>query len=103
MDNKPSPGSRSGVTYTVRANPVMHESGDLIGKLDHVRFTADSGSGTHKEWCLDAALLDKTLHILESSGIRYQILSHLQSGARMDLPGKYSATQLTNLGYPTPR
>jgi hypothetical protein len=93
--------SSRGGTYTVRANPVMHESGDLIGKLNYVRFTADSGSGTHKEWHLKAALLDKTLHILESSGMRYQVLSHLQSGARMDLPGTYSATQLADLGYPT--
>jgi hypothetical protein len=88
--------------YAVRANPVLHESGDLIGKLNYVRFTADSGDGTHKEWHLSSAKLDKKLHILESSGMRYQILSKLQSGARADLPGKYSATQLADLGLPTP-
>ena len=88
-----------GVAYTVRANPVMHESGDLIGKLNYVRFTADSGSGTHKEWHLKASRLDKTLHILESSGLRYGILSKLQSGARADLPGTYSTKQLADLGY----
>jgi hypothetical protein len=96
MENK----SSRGIAYTVRANPVMHESGNLIGKLDYIRFTADSDTGTHKEWRLNAADLDEKLHILESSGLRYGILSKLQSGARADLPGTYSTTQLKTLGCP---
>jgi hypothetical protein len=96
MDNK---SSRE--TFTIRANPVLHDTGDHAGKLDYVRFTADSSSGTHKEWRLAAASLDKGLHILESSGMRYGILSKLQSGARADLPGTYSIKQLANLGLTT--
>lgn len=87
--------------FTVRANPILHDSGEHAGKLDYVRFTADIPNGPHKEWRLTAAQLDKKLHILESSGIRYQILSKLQSGARADLPGTYSTKQLADLGLPT--
>jgi hypothetical protein len=87
--------------FTVRANPILHDSGDLAGKLDYVRFTADIPNGPHKEWRLSAAQLDKKLHILESSGMRYQILSKLQSGARADLPGTYSTKQLADLGLRT--
>ena len=97
MDNK---SSRE--TFTVRANPVMHDTGEHAGKLDYIRFTADSNNGTHKEWRLAAVLLDKKLHILESSGLRYGIHSKLQSGARADLPGTYSIKQLADLGLPTP-
>jgi len=84
--------------FTVRANPVLHDDGDNAGKLDYIRFTADSRSGTHKEWRLEAAKLDNTLRILESSGMRYQLLSQIQSGARVDLPGTYTLTQLSDLG-----
>jgi hypothetical protein len=90
--------ARTDHAYTVRANPVLHEDGDQAGKLDYVRFTADSPNGTHKEWHVKAAQLDNKLHLLESSGMRYQILSKLQSGARADLPGTYTPTQLAELG-----
>jgi hypothetical protein len=92
--------SSRGQAFTVRANPVLHDSEEHTGKLDYVRFTADTPGGTHKEWRLKAAQLDKKLHILESSGMRYQIVSHLQSGARADLPGTYSLAQLADLGLP---
>jgi hypothetical protein len=98
MDNK---SSRE--TFTIRANPVLHDTGALAGKLDYVRFTADSSNGTHKEWRLAASLLDKKLHVLESSGMRYGIVSKLQSGARADLPGTFSIKQLADLGLPDPR
>ena len=99
MEKKSSP-ARAGQAFTVRANPVLHDSGEHAGKLDYVRFTADSSNGTHKEWRLAAGLLDKKLHILESSGLRYGILSKLHSGARADLPGTYSTKQLADLGLP---
>jgi hypothetical protein len=95
---KKSPGAKPSQSYTVRANPVLHDDGDHAGKLNYVRFTADTHNGTHKEWHVKAAQLDKKLHLLESSGMRYQILSKLQSGARADLPGTYSPTQLADLG-----
>jgi hypothetical protein len=100
MENKSSSGKndKKDQAFTVRANPVLHDSGDLAGKLDYVRFTADIPNGPHKEWRLTAAQLDKKLHILESSGMRYGILSKLQSGARADLPGTYSIKQLADLG-----
>jgi hypothetical protein len=90
----------TGQAYTVRANPILHDDGDHAGKLDYIRFTADTPQGAHKEWRLDAALLDKTLRILETSGMRYQLLSQLQSGARADLPGTYTTKQLIDLGCP---
>jgi hypothetical protein len=103
MENKSSrdksdKSDKKDQAFTVRANPVLHDSGDLAGKLDYVRFTADIPNGPHKEWRLSAAQLDKKLHILESSGMRYGILSKLQSGARADLPGTYSIEQLADLG-----
>jgi hypothetical protein len=99
MEKKSSRGQTDkSEAFTVRANPVLHDDGEQAGKLDYVRFTADSRSGTHKEWRLEAAHLDKTLRILESSGMRYQLLSQIQSGARVDLPGTYTQTQLAELG-----
>jgi hypothetical protein len=85
--------------YSVRANPVLHEAGSFTGQLDFVRFTADSGNGIHKEWRVDAALLDQTLHALESSAMRYEVLNTLRTGARADLPGSYTAADLAKLGF----
>jgi hypothetical protein len=85
--------------YRVRANPVLHEAGSLSGQLDFVRFTADSGNGIHKEWRVDAALLDQTLHALESSAMRYEVLNNLRSGARADLPGSFTAVDIEKLGF----
>jgi hypothetical protein len=98
---KKSPRAKTEQAYTIRANPVLHDTGDHAGKLDYVRFTADIPNGPHKEWRVSAAQLDKKLHILESSGMRYGIVSKLQSGARADLPGTYSIKQLADLGLPT--
>jgi hypothetical protein len=100
MDKKSS-RAKSEQAYTVRANPVLHDSGDRVGKLDYVRFTADIPNGPHKEWRVTAAQLDKKLHVLESSGMRYGIVNKLQSGARADLPGTFSIKQLADLGLPT--
>lgn len=85
--------------YSVRANPVLHEAGSFAGQIDFVRFTADSGNGIHKEWRVDATLLDQTLHALESSAIRYEVLNTLRTGARADLPGSYTAADLAKLGF----
>jgi hypothetical protein len=85
--------------YIVRANPVLHELGSLSGQLDFARFTADSGKGTHKEWRVDAAVLDQALHSLDSSALRYEVLNNLRSGARADLPGSFTAADLARLGY----
>ena len=85
-------------TFTVRANPVLYDSGELVGQLEYVRFTADCKDGTHKEWRMDSAEIDKVLHVLESSGMRHKVLSHLRSGARIDLPGVYKAGDLAGLG-----
>jgi hypothetical protein len=84
--------------YIVRANPVMHESGGFAGQLDFVRFTADCGNGIHKEWRVNAALLDQILHELDSSAMRYEVLNNLRSGARADLPGSFTAVDLEKLG-----
>jgi hypothetical protein len=100
MERKSS-RAKTNQAFTIRANPVLHDTGVHAGKLDYVRFTADSNDGTHKEWHLAAALLDKKLHVLESSGLRYGIVSKLHSGARADLPGTYSIKQLADLGLPT--
>ena len=86
------------MTYSVRANPVLHEFGELEGSLASVRFTADSDSGNHKEWQVMGEHLDACLHSLESSGMRHNVLSKLQAGARADLPGKYTALQLKAMG-----
>jgi hypothetical protein len=86
-------------TYSVRANPVLHEAGSFTGQIDFVRFTADSGNGIHKEWRVDATLLDRTLHTLESSAMRYEVLNTLRTGARADLPGSYTAADLARLGF----
>ena len=86
------------MTYSVRANPVMHESGELEGNLAFVRFTADSDSGSHKEWQVTEEQLDACLHTLESSGVRHNVLSKLLAGARVDLPGKYTVPQLKAMG-----
>jgi hypothetical protein len=93
--------SNHGAKFTVRANPVLHEAGDFAGKLDYVRFTADRGEKTHKEWRVDSALLDAALHALDSSGIRYEVLNRLRSGGRVELPGAYSAIDLEKLGFRT--
>ncbi len=98
MDNK---SSRRDIHHSSKPRPARHRG--PAGKLDYVRFTADSSNGTHKEWRLAAALLDKKLHVLESSGMRYGIVSKLHSGARADLPGTYSIKQLADLGLPDPR
>ncbi len=95
MESKTSKGS----TYSVRANPVLHESGSFTGQIDFVRFTADSGNGIHKEWRVDAALLDQTLRALENSAMRYEVLNNLRSGARADLPGSFTAVDLQKLGF----
>ncbi len=87
------------MTYTVRANPVLHEFGEMEGQLGAVRFTADSKSGSHREWEVVAADLDARLYSLESSGMRYGVLSKLRAGARVELPGTYTAGQLEALGY----
>jgi hypothetical protein len=94
MEHKPT----KGVTYTVRGNPVLHESGSFDGQLDHVRFTADNGSGIHKEWRVDAASLDQRLHALESSGMRYEVLNNLRNGGRVNLPGVFTVEDLVKLG-----
>jgi hypothetical protein len=88
-----------GAGYSVRANPVLHESGSYIGRIDFVRFTADSGNGIHKEWRVDGALLDQALHALESSAMRYEVLNNLRIGARADLPGSFTAADLAKLGF----
>ena len=85
--------------YIVRANPVLHEAGSFAGQIDFVRFTADSGNGIHKEWRVDATLLDQTLHALESSAMRYEVLNNLRSGARADLPGSFTAVDIEKLGF----
>ena len=85
--------------YSVRANPVLHEAGSFAGQIDFVRFTADSGNGIHKEWRVAAALLDQTLHALESSAMRYEVLNNLRSGARADLPGSFTAVDIEKLGF----
>jgi hypothetical protein len=82
-------------TYGVRANPVIHESGEL----DYVRFTADGGSGAHKEWRVASDQLDQALHTLESSAIRYEVLNQIRSGARVDLPGTFSEIDIAKLGF----
>jgi hypothetical protein len=81
-------------TFTVRANPVLFDS----GKLDYVRFTADCKNGKHMEWRTDSTEIDKVLHMLESSGMRYKVLSDLRSGVRVDLPGVYKVGDLVGLG-----
>jgi len=81
--------------FSVRANPVIQESGEL----DHVRFTADDGDGTHKEWRVPSHQLDQALHTLESSAIRYEVLNHIRSGARVDLPGTFSEVDIARLGF----
>ena len=95
MEYKPTKDA----VFSVRANPVLHESGVLTGQLDHVRFTADSGGGTHKEWLVDAASLDRMLHALDSSGMRYEVLNNLRKGARVNLPGVFTATDLGKFGF----
>ena len=84
-------------TFTVRANPVLYDSGELVGQLEYVRFTADCKDGTHKEWQMDSAEMDEVLHVLED-GMRHKVLSHLRSGSRIDLPGVYKAGDLVGLG-----
>ncbi len=86
-------------TYSVRANPVIDDSGEL----DYVRFTADGGSEAHKEWQVPSDQLDQALHALESSAIRYEVLNHIRSGARVDLPGSFSETDIAKLGFRPPR
>ena len=89
-------------TFKVRANPVLHDSGELAGKLEYVRFTADcKKNGTHREWRTDASDIDRVLHALESSGMRYEVLNHLRTGSRIDLPGMYSDADLARLGFET--
>ena len=85
-------------TFTVRANPVLYDSGEFAGQLEYVRFTADSKDGTHKEWRTGSAEIDNVLHMLESSGMRHKVVSDLRSGARVDLPGLYKAGDLVELG-----
>jgi hypothetical protein len=85
--------------YSVRANPVLHESGSFSGQIDFVRFTADNGDGIHKEWRVDAALLDQTLHALDSSAMRYEVLNNLRCGARAELPGTFTVAGLAKLGF----
>ena len=97
MERKSS-RAKTDQAFTIRANPVLHDSGDQAGKLDYVRFTADSSDGTHKEWHLKAAQLDKELHILESSGMRYGIVSKLHSGARR--PARHLLHQATSRPRP---
>ena len=87
------------MTYNVRANPVVHEFGEMEGQLAAVRFTADSKSGLHREWQIVADELDSRLFSLESSGLRYGVLSKLRAGGRVELPGAYTAGQLEALGY----
>jgi hypothetical protein len=84
--------------YSVRVNPVLYEAGSFAGQIDFVRFTADSGNGIHKEWRVDAALLDQTLHALESSAMRYEVLNTLAL-ARADLPGSFTAVDIAKLGF----
>ena len=82
-------------SFSVRANPVVRDSGEL----DHVRFTADGGPEAHKEWRVPPDQLDQALHLLESSAIRYEILNHIRSGARVDLPGTFSESDIAKLGF----
>ena len=82
---------------------MLYESGTLAGELDHVRFTADSGNGAHKEWLVDAASLDKMLHALDSSGMRYEVLNNLRKGGRVNLPGVFTATDLGKFGFSAAR
>jgi hypothetical protein len=86
-DDKPS--------FSVRANPVVRDSGEL----DHVRFTADGDRGAHKEWRVTPDELDQALHSLESGAIRYEVLNHIRSGARVDLPGTFSEQDILDLGF----
>jgi hypothetical protein len=85
--------------YSVRANPVLHESDELEGQLAFIRFTADSKSGSHKEWQIAAEEIDARLHVLESSGLRYGVVSKLRAGGRVELPGTYKVLQLQAMGY----
>ena len=39
--------------------------------------------------------------MLESSGMRYKVLSDLRSGVRVDLPGVYKVGDLVGLGMQT--
>ena len=86
-------------SYSVRANPVLHEFGEFEGQLASVRFTADSGAGAHKEWQVPVEHLDTRLRILESSVIRHNVLSKLRAGGRVELPGKYKVAQLEAMGF----
>jgi hypothetical protein len=83
-------------TYRISARPELHVTGEYAGKLRRVIFTATSSTETREWFANNCGHFEKSFSKIMPASRARVIVSALNSGDEIELPGTYREEEFEN-------